>query len=64
MIVFILRKQQEEYHAKGKKAIYVFFMDLEKVFDREPKKVLWQCVVSNEKEKNARSFGYISDESV
>ena len=37
--VFIWRKQQEEYHAKGKK-LYMCFVDLEKTFDRVPRKVL------------------------
>ena len=37
--VFILRRLQEEYHAKGKK-LYMCFVDLEKVFDRIPRKVL------------------------
>ena len=29
--VFILRKMQEEHHAKGKK-LYIYFVDLEKTF--------------------------------
>ena len=37
--VFILRRMQEEYHAKGKK-LYMCFVDLEKAFYRVPKKVL------------------------
>ena len=37
--VFMLRKMQEEYHAKGKK-LCMCFVDLEKAFDRVPKKVL------------------------
>ena len=43
--VFILRRMQEEYHAKGKK-LYMCFMcffayvDLENDFDRVPRKVL------------------------
>ena len=36
---FILRRIQEEYHAKGKK-FYMCFVDLEKTFDRVPRKVL------------------------
>ena len=34
---------QEEYHAKGKKVVYVF-LDLEKAFDRVPRKVL-ECTM-------------------
>ena len=37
--VFILRRLQEEYNAKGKK-LYMCFVDLEKAFDGVPKKVL------------------------
>ena len=36
--VFILRRQQEEYHAKGKK-FYMCFVNQEKPFDRVPRKV-------------------------
>ena len=36
--VFILRRKQEEYHAKGKK-LYMCFVDLEKAFDRVSRKV-------------------------
>ena len=40
--VFILRKMQEKCHAKGK-LLYMCFVDLEKVFDRVPRKVLeWE----------------------
>ena len=31
--VFIMRRMQEEYHAKGKK-LYMCFVDLEKALDR------------------------------
>ena len=37
--IFILRRMQEEYHAKGKK-LYMCFVGLEKVLDRAPSKVL------------------------
>ena len=37
--VFILRRLQEEYHAKGKK-LYVCLVDLMKAFKRVPRKVL------------------------
>ena len=37
--VFILRRLQE-YLDKGKK-LYMCFVDLEKVFDRVPRKVIW-----------------------
>ena len=37
--IFILRRMQEEYHAKGKK-LYMCFADLEKAFDRVQRKVL------------------------
>ena len=37
--VFILRRMQEEYHAKGKK-LYKCFVDLEKALDRVQRKVL------------------------
>ena len=38
-VVFILIRMQEEYHAKGKK-LYMCFVDLEKAFDRVPRKVV------------------------
>ena len=37
--VFILRRMQEEYHAKGK-TLYMCIVDLEKGLDRVPRKVL------------------------
>ena len=37
--VFVLRSLLEEYHAKGKKS-YMCLVDLEKDFDRVPRKVL------------------------
>ena len=36
---FILRRMQEEYHAKGKK-LYMCFVDLDKAIDRVPRKLL------------------------
>ena len=38
-VVFILRGLKEEHHAKGKK-LCVYFVDLEKAFDRVPRQVL------------------------
>ena len=37
--VFILRRLQEEYHAKGKK-LYMCFLDPEKTFDKVLRKEL------------------------
>ena len=37
--VFILSRLQEEYHAIGIK-LYMCFVDIEKAFDRVPRKVL------------------------
>ena len=36
--VFILRRMQEEYHASGKR-LYMCLVDLDKAFDRVPRKV-------------------------
>ena len=38
-VVFILRRLREEYHAKGRK-LYMYFVDLDKSFDRVPRRVL------------------------
>ena len=37
--VYILRRMQEVYYAKGKK-LHMCFVDLEKALDRVPRKVL------------------------
>ena len=38
--IFILRQLQEKHLAKTKK-LYFAFVDLEKAFDRVPRKVIW-----------------------
>ena len=52
--VFILRRMQEEYHAKGK-MLYIYFVDVEKAFDRVPSKVLKWAM-----SKKGISYIYIS----
>ena len=37
--MFFIRTMQEEYHAKGNK-LYMCFVELEKAFDRVPRKVM------------------------
>ena len=37
--VFMLRRMQEEYHSRGNR-LYICFVDIEKAFDRVPRKVL------------------------
>ena len=37
--IFILRQMEEKFRAKGKK-LYFGFVDLEKAFDRAPRKVI------------------------
>ena len=49
--VFILKRLQEEYHAKGK----VCFMDIEKAFDRVPRKELKWAMRKKEIPALARS---------
>ena len=46
--VFILRRMQEEYHAKGRK-LYMCFVDLENAFDRVQTKVLELATRKKEK---------------
>ena len=43
--IFIVRQLQEKYHA-AKKPLYFAFVDLEKAFDRVPRKVLWWAMRS------------------
>ena len=38
-VIFIVRRMQEEYQKKDKK-LYMCFVDMEKAFDRVPKKVM------------------------
>ena len=56
-VVFILRSLQEEYHSKGKK-LYMYFVDLEKAFDRVPRKVLEWAL----RQKEYQTFWWISEE--
>ena len=50
--VFILRRLQEDYHAKEKK-LYMCFADEEKAFDRIPRSV----EMGNKEERNTGSVG-------
>ena len=58
--IFILRRMQEEYHTKGKKIVYVFCGPRESL-SQSTKQSVGMGIA---KEKNTKSFGYISDESV
>ena len=41
-LIFSLRQMMEKYEAAGKKLVgYLVFEDLEKAFDRVPRKVIW-----------------------
>ena len=42
-VIFIFRQLQEKYLAKHRK-LYMAFVDLEKVFDRAPREVLWRAL--------------------
>ena len=54
--VFILRRIQEEYHAKGIK-LYMCFVNLEKSFDRVLRKALkWALRKKYCYNKNTRTF--------
>ena len=50
--IFILRRLQEEYHAKGKKVVYVFCWHRESFCLSTKESV----VMDNEEENNTRSF--------
>ena len=40
MLIFLLRQLQEKYLGK-RKNLYLAFVDLEKAFDRVPRRVVW-----------------------
>ena len=44
--IFVLRQLQEKYLAANKR-LYMAFVDLEKVFDRVPRKVIWWADTDN-----------------
>src|SRR5207245_7036351 len=48
--IFIVRQLQEKYLAK-KKDLWMAFIDLEKVFDRVPREVLWWALREMEVEE-------------
>ena len=39
-VIFILRQMQEKHHLK-RITMYAAFVDLEKAFDRVPRKLIW-----------------------
>ena len=45
-VIFILRQMQEKHHLK-RKTMYATFVDLEKGFDRVPRKVRWRWSLRN-----------------
>ena len=47
--VFILRELQEKYLAKSKNLLFAF-VDLEKTFDRVPRKLIWWAMCKLEVE--------------
>ena len=58
--IYIVRRMQKEYQKKDKK-LYMCFVDMEKAFDRVPRKVMeW----ANEKEGSIISNGSSSYELV
>ena len=56
--MFIMRSLQEQCHAKK---FYMWLMLIEEPIDRVARK---SVEIDNEKERNIRCFGYVSDEYV
>ena len=56
--LFILRRMQEEFREREQK-LYMCFIDLEKAFDRVPRKAM-----GIKKERIGRSVGASSDEFI
>ena len=59
--IFIVRQMQEKYNAKGK-TLNFSFVDLEKAFDRIPRKILWwalrKLLDQNGSSKSYRNCNY------